>query len=99
MLPVDLAPCELADEKLESISKITTSDWYSSGCVLGAVPRPKIGRPDYSRFSTSRAEIANLAVRNQIKTPPLFELAIHPCDVSGRMSLLAVGDSITGEVR
>ncbi len=47
--------------------KITTSDWYGSGRVLGAVPRAKIGKPDYSRISTSHIERANLTVRMHLR--------------------------------
>jgi IS1 family transposase len=47
--------------------KITTSDWYGSGRVLGAVPHVKIGRPDFSRISTSHIERANLTVRMHLR--------------------------------
>lgn len=47
--------------------KITTTDWYGSGRVLGAVPRAKIGRPDFGRISTSHVERANLSVRMHLR--------------------------------
>lgn len=47
--------------------KISTSDWYGSGRVLGAVPHVKIGRPDFSRISTSHIERANLSVRMHLR--------------------------------
>jgi transposase-like protein/IS1 family transposase len=47
--------------------KIRTDNWYGSGQVLGAVPRVKIGRPDWSRISTSHIERANLSVRMHLR--------------------------------
>ncbi len=47
--------------------KIRTDNWYGSGHVLGSVPRVKIGRPDYSRISTSHIERANLSVRMHLR--------------------------------
>jgi hypothetical protein len=43
--------------------RIRSDNWYGSGQVLGAVPRVKIGRPDWSRISTSHIERADLSVR------------------------------------
>ncbi len=47
--------------------KISSSDWYGSGRVIGAVPHVKIGRPDYKRISTSHIERANLSVRMHLR--------------------------------
>jgi IS1 family transposase/transposase-like protein len=47
--------------------KIRSDNWYGSGHVLGAVPRVKIGRPDWSRISTSHIERANLSVRMHLR--------------------------------
>ena len=41
----------------------TGDGWYGSGQVVGAVPHVKIGRPDFSRISTSHVERTNLSVR------------------------------------
>jgi hypothetical protein len=42
-------------------------DWYGGGRVIGAVPHPKIGRPDFDRISTSHVERANLSVRMHMR--------------------------------
>ncbi len=47
--------------------KVRTDNWYGSGRVLGAVPKVKIGRPDFSRISTSHVERANLSVRMHLR--------------------------------
>ncbi|HEY6767430.1 MAG TPA: IS1 family transposase [Candidatus Sulfotelmatobacter sp.] len=47
--------------------KISSSDWYGSGRVIGAVPHVKIGRPDFKRISTSHIERANLSVRMHLR--------------------------------
>jgi transposase-like protein/IS1 family transposase len=47
--------------------KISSSDWYGSGRVIGAVPHVKIGRPDFRRISTSHVERANLTVRMHLR--------------------------------
>ncbi len=43
--------------QLRKIYSSGTGDgWYGSGQVVGAVPHVKIGRPDFSRISTSHVE-------------------------------------------
>jgi transposase-like protein/IS1 family transposase len=44
-----------------------STDWYGSGRVIGAVPHVKIGKPDFSRISTSHIERANLTVRMHLR--------------------------------
>ena len=45
----------------------TGDGWYGSGQVIGAVPHVKIGRPDFSRISTSHVERGNLSVRMHLR--------------------------------
>lgn len=47
--------------------KVRDTDWYGSGRVLGAVPRAKIGKPNFKRISTSHIERANLNVRMHLR--------------------------------
>ena len=47
--------------------RIYSDGWYGGGQVLGAVPHVKIGRPDFSRISTSHIERANLSVRMHLR--------------------------------
>src|SRR5271157_304051 len=47
--------------------KLHTDNWYGTGQVIGAVPHVKIGRPDFSRISTSHVERANLSVRMHLR--------------------------------
>ncbi len=47
--------------------RISKDNWYGSGQVLGAIPHIKIGRPDYSRISTSHVERTNLNVRMHLR--------------------------------
>src|ERR1035437_3631244 len=47
--------------------RINTDGWYGGGQVIGAVPHVKIGRPDWSRISTSHIERANLSVRMHLR--------------------------------
>ena len=47
--------------------KISTTDWYGSGRVLGAVPHVKIGRPNHKHISTSYIERANLSIRMHLR--------------------------------
>jgi IS1 family transposase len=47
--------------------KLNADNWYGGGQVIGAVPHVKIGRPDYSRISTSHVERANLSVRMHLR--------------------------------
>ncbi len=48
-------------------SRLNTDGWYGGGQVIGAVPHVKIGRPDWSRISTSHIERANLSVRMHLR--------------------------------
>ena len=36
--------------------RLNADSWYSGGEVIGAVPHVKIGRPDFSRISTSQSK-------------------------------------------
>jgi transposase-like protein/IS1 family transposase len=47
--------------------RINTDSWYGGGQVIGAVPHVKIGRPDWSRISTSHVERTNLSVRMHLR--------------------------------
>ncbi len=47
--------------------RLQTESWYGGGQVIGAVPHVKIGRPDFSRISTSHVERANLSVRMHLR--------------------------------
>ena len=47
--------------------RLNTDEWYGGGQVIGAVPHVKIGRPDWSRISTSHIERANLSVRMHLR--------------------------------
>jgi IS1 family transposase len=47
--------------------RIRSDNWYGTGQVLGAVPRVKIGRPDWNRISTSHVERTNLSVRMHLR--------------------------------
>jgi transposase-like protein/IS1 family transposase len=47
--------------------RVNTDGWYGGGQVVGAVPHVKIGRPDFSRISTSHIERANLSVRMHLR--------------------------------
>jgi IS1 family transposase len=47
--------------------RLRTDSWYGGGEVIGAVPHVKIGRPDFSRISTSHVERANLSVRMHLR--------------------------------
>jgi IS1 family transposase len=54
--------------QLRKIYSSGTGDgWYGSGQVVGAVPHVKIGRPDFSRISTSHVERTNLSVRMHLR--------------------------------
>src|SRR5271165_1043926 len=54
--------------QLRKIYSSGTGDgWYGSGQVVGAVPHVKIGRPDFTRISTSHVERANLSVRMHLR--------------------------------
>src|SRR5271165_43758 len=54
--------------QLRKIYSSGTGDgWYGSGQVVGAVPHVKIGRPDFSRISTSHVERGNLSVRMHLR--------------------------------
>src|ERR1035441_4383425 len=47
--------------------RISTDGWYGGGQVIGAVPHIKIGRPEWSRISTSHVERTNLSVRMHLR--------------------------------
>src|ERR1035437_4726924 len=47
--------------------RINTDGWYGGGQVIGAVPHVKIGRPEWSRISTSHVERTNLSVRMHLR--------------------------------
>jgi len=47
--------------------RLQTDSWYGGGYVVGAVPHVKIGRPDFSRISTSHVERTNLSVRMHLR--------------------------------
>ena len=47
--------------------RLQTENWYGGGQVIGAVPHVKIGRPDFSRISTSHVKRANLSVRMHLR--------------------------------
>jgi IS1 family transposase len=47
--------------------RLRTDSWYGGGEVIGAVPHVKIGRPDFSRISTSHVERTNLSVRMHLR--------------------------------
>jgi len=47
--------------------RLQTDTWYGGGYVVGAVPHVKIGRPDFSRISTSHVERTNLSVRMHLR--------------------------------
>lgn len=47
--------------------RLQTETWYGGGYVVGAVPHVKIGRPDFSRISTSHVERTNLSVRMHLR--------------------------------
>jgi hypothetical protein len=47
--------------------RISTDGWYGGGQVIGAVPHVKIGRPEWSRISTSHVERTNLSVRMHLR--------------------------------
>src|SRR5271157_4988480 len=47
--------------------RLQTENWYGGGYVVGAVPHVKIGRPDFSRISTSHVERTNLNVRMHLR--------------------------------
>src|SRR5271157_4174713 len=47
--------------------RLQTENWYGGGQVVGAVPHVKIGRPDWSRISTSHVERTNLNVRMHLR--------------------------------
>lgn len=47
--------------------RINTDGWYGGGQVVGAVPHIKIGRPEWSRISTSHVERTNLSVRMHLR--------------------------------
>ena len=47
--------------------KLHTDNWYGTGQVIGAVPHVKIGKPDWSRISTSHVERTNLNVRMHLR--------------------------------
>ncbi len=47
--------------------RLQTENWYGGGQVVGAVPYVKIGRPDFSRISTSHVERTNLSVRMHLR--------------------------------
>jgi transposase-like protein/IS1 family transposase len=47
--------------------RLQTETWYGGGYVVGAVPRAKIGKPDFSRISTSHVERTNLNVRMHLR--------------------------------
>ncbi len=54
--------------QLRKIYSSGTGDgWYGSGDVVAAIPHIKIGRPDFSRISTSHVERANLNVRMHLR--------------------------------
>ncbi len=54
--------------QLRKIYSSGTGDgWYGSGQVVAAVPHVKIGRPDFSRISTSHVERGNLNVRMHLR--------------------------------
>ena len=54
--------------QLRKIYSSGTGDgWYGSGHVLGAVPHVKIGKPDFTRISTSHVERTNLSVRMHLR--------------------------------
>jgi IS1 family transposase len=47
--------------------RVSTDGWYGGGQVIGAVPHVKIGRPEWSRISTSHVERTNLNVRMHLR--------------------------------
>ena len=47
--------------------RLRTDSWYGGGEIVGAVPRVKIGRPDFKRISTSHVERTNLSVRMHLR--------------------------------
>ena len=47
--------------------RINTDSWYGGGQVIGAIPHIKIGRPEWSRISTSHVERTNLSVRMHLR--------------------------------
>jgi len=54
--------------QLRKIYSSGTGDgWYGSGDVVAAIPHIKIGRPDFSRISTSHVERTNLNVRMHLR--------------------------------
>jgi IS1 family transposase len=48
-------------------AKSHSDGWYGSGEVVAAFPRPRIGRPELNRISTSHVERANLNIRMHLR--------------------------------
>jgi IS1 family transposase len=48
-------------------AKSHSDGWYGSGEVVAAFPRPRIGRPELHRISTSHVERTNLSVRMHLR--------------------------------